>query len=433
MMEHAYDVVGIGIGPFNLGLAALISERTELKAAFFDENNVFQWHPGMLLDGTDLQVPFLADLVTLANPMSRYSFLNYAHTHKRLMSFFLFNRFDVPRMEYNAYCHWVSQELDNCHFGNRVEDVTYDLANERYILKIRSSDDKKEIYAKHLVLGTGSSPLVPGDLADTLNEDIIHSSAYRGYEKDMKEARSITVVGSGQSAAEIFYKLLEGQLEHKYELSWFTRSAGFFQLEDSKIGQELFSPDYIDYFHRLPYETRKEALPLLGNLRNGVQQKTLHKIYDMLYHRSIHTDRAPALIRANMEVENIEKVGPREYVIKGEQWQEKKSFVHKTEKVILATGYKPQVPGWLQSMNDELVMESEKEFAVTRNAELVFKEKRNNRIFTLTNLEHSLGTSATNLGLSVERNARIVNELTGKEVYQTSPGHVFQQFSSEKD
>ncbi|WP_139365757.1 lysine N(6)-hydroxylase/L-ornithine N(5)-oxygenase family protein [Shouchella patagoniensis] len=432
-MEHAYDVVGIGIGPFNLGLAALISERTDLKAAFFDENNVFQWHPGMLLDGTDLQVPFLADLVTLANPMSRYSFLNYAHTHNRLMSFFMFNRFDVPRMEYNAYCQWVSQELDNCHFGNRVENVTYDRLNERYILKIRSLDEKKEMYAKHLIVGTGSSPLVPGDLANTLNEDIIHSSDYKGYEKELKEARSITVVGSGQSAAEIFYKLLESQLEHKYELSWFTRSAGFFQLEYSKIGQELFSPDYVDYFHRLPYETRKEALPLLGNLRNGVQQKTLHKIFDMLYHRSIQTNRSPALIRANMEVKQIEKVEAREYVIKGKQWQEKKAFAHKTEKVILATGYKPQIPDWLQAMTAELVMESEKEFAVTRNAELVFKEKRNNRIFTLTNLEHSLGTSATNLGLSVERNARIVNELMAKEVYQTSPGHVFQQFSIEKD
>lgn len=66
----------------------------------------------MLLDGTDLQVPFLADLVTFANPRSKYTFLNYAHIHERLMTFFFFNRFDVPRLEYNAYCQWVSQQLE---------------------------------------------------------------------------------------------------------------------------------------------------------------------------------------------------------------------------------------------------------------------------------------------------------------------------------
>lgn len=53
-MEDIFDVVGVGIGPYNLGLAAMIAESTEIKAAFFDENDVFLWHPGMLIDGTDL-------------------------------------------------------------------------------------------------------------------------------------------------------------------------------------------------------------------------------------------------------------------------------------------------------------------------------------------------------------------------------------------
>ncbi|GAF15488.1 siderophore biosynthesis protein, monooxygenase [Bacillus sp. JCM 19045] len=432
-MEQTYDVIGIGIGPFNLGLAALLEEKTTLSTAFFDETDVFQWHPGMLLDGTDLQVPFLADLVTFANPRSKYTFLNYAHIHERLMTFFFFNRFDVPRLEYNAYCQWVSQQLENCHFGTRVENVVYEADEKRYKVELlmKGKDIKRVVYANHLVVGTGSTPLVPGDMAEQLNDDIIHSSVYGHHEEDIKAARVVTVVGSGQSAAEIFYKLLHAQPEHDYELSWFTRSAGFFQLEDSKVGQELFSPSYVDYFHDLPYEARKEALPLLGNLRNGVQQKTLHKIYDLLYHRSIHTNRSPALIQAAIEVDSIEKSGPRSYKLIGQQWQQQKEFSHQTEKVVLATGYKPAIPKWLEAMKSDLVMESDKEFAVTRNAELQFKEKRSNRIFTLTNLEHGLGTSATNLGLSVERNARIVNELVGETVYQTSPGPVFQRFSEE--
>lgn len=34
-MEQSYDVIGIGIGPFNLGLAALLEEKTSLSTAFF--------------------------------------------------------------------------------------------------------------------------------------------------------------------------------------------------------------------------------------------------------------------------------------------------------------------------------------------------------------------------------------------------------------
>ncbi|MFP7334792.1 SidA/IucD/PvdA family monooxygenase [Shouchella clausii] len=432
-MEEIFDVVGVGIGPYNLGLAAMIAESTDINAAFFDENDVFLWHPGMLIDGTDLQVPFLADLITLANPQSRYTFLNYAHAEKRLMSFYFFNRFDIPRMEYNAYCQWVAGQLSNCHFGTKVLDVQYEAEKAAYRVVLSAAGKEKTVYATHIVVGTGSVPLLPGSLEKACNEDIIHSSDYRFYEKDIKEARSVTVIGSGQSAAEIFYSLLQDQPNHHYTLNWFTRSPGFFQLEESKIGQELFSPDFVSYFHELPYETRKDTLSLLGHLRNGVQAKTLHNIYDLLYHRSIAKKASPALIRANMEVTTIEKKRPRSYQVIGEQTQQREAFAYQTEKVILATGYKPNVPRWLEAMQTELEMEGESEFKLTRNAELLFKDERKNRMFSLTNLEHALGTSATNLALSVERNARIVNELCSNEVFQVSPGSVFQQFGNEED
>lgn len=102
-------MVGIGIGPFNLGLAALAEPLDEIDAVFFDKEEKFEWHPGMLIDGTDLQIPFLADLVTFADPTSPYSFLNYIHKQKRLYPFFFFNRFDIPRQEYNEYAKWVAE------------------------------------------------------------------------------------------------------------------------------------------------------------------------------------------------------------------------------------------------------------------------------------------------------------------------------------
>ena len=73
---HVHDVIAIGIGPFNLGLAALAAPVADLDVLCLDENPAFDWHPGLLLEGATLQTPFLADLVTLADPTSPYSFLN---------------------------------------------------------------------------------------------------------------------------------------------------------------------------------------------------------------------------------------------------------------------------------------------------------------------------------------------------------------------
>mgnify|MGYP002648951642 CR=1 FL=1 len=87
-----YDLVGIGIGPFNLGLAALSQPLVDggaLRAAFFDSRAEFCWHPGMMIPGTTIQVPFMADLVTLADPTSPYSFLNYCKQQGRIHQFYI--------------------------------------------------------------------------------------------------------------------------------------------------------------------------------------------------------------------------------------------------------------------------------------------------------------------------------------------------------
>jgi len=72
-----YDVIGIGIGPFNLGLAALCADIPGLDSIFFDQSPEFNWHPGMMLSSARLQVPFYADLVTIVNPRSKFTYLNF--------------------------------------------------------------------------------------------------------------------------------------------------------------------------------------------------------------------------------------------------------------------------------------------------------------------------------------------------------------------
>ena len=70
------DFIGVGLGPFNLSLASLLHEKSDLNYLFFDQKTQFEWHSGMQLPNTMLQVPFMADLVSMVDPTSPLSFFS---------------------------------------------------------------------------------------------------------------------------------------------------------------------------------------------------------------------------------------------------------------------------------------------------------------------------------------------------------------------
>ncbi len=89
MTTKIYDFIAIGIGPFNLGLACLVQPIQEINSLFIDQNPSFNWHPGMMLESSTMQTPFMADLVTLASPTHPLSFLNYIKKKGRIYSFYI--------------------------------------------------------------------------------------------------------------------------------------------------------------------------------------------------------------------------------------------------------------------------------------------------------------------------------------------------------
>ncbi|OLP63635.1 L-lysine N6-monooxygenase [Bacillus pumilus] len=422
-----YDVIGIGIGPANLGMAALLDDE-DVTCCFFEQETEFAWHPGMLIKGMDLQVSFLADLVTMANPRSRYSFLNYLHEVNRLHRFYTFEQFDIPRREFNAYLTWVADQLASCQFGMKVESVVD--GQEGYLVKVRRLKDDAvfEYQAKHVVLGTGSKPMIPVDVPDAALPYVTHSSRYLDQQKALHEAESVTVIGSGQSAAEIFLDLLQYQKTGQ-QLSWFTRSSEFRELKTAELGQELFTPKYVEYFHSLPYEERLNTLPRLTGLRNGIDASTLSRIYQELYHRSVSGEDPPVLIQPMTELKEIHITDHTQLELHLKQWQINKEKKMKTDQVVLATGYKPNIPTWFQAYEPLIEWESEDHFKVTEDFRLVFKDKRSHHFFTFTHLDHSHGTAATNLKLSTYRNQKVIQTIRGEKETPKKQETAFQQFN----
>lgn len=431
---HVHDVLGVGLGPFNLGLAALAEPIDGLDAVFLEQQPEFAWHEGMLIEGTTLEVPFLADLVTLADPSSPYSYLAYLRDTDRLYEFYFYERFQIPRREYNEYCKWVAKRLSACRFGRRVVAVRGGEEGPFEVVAEEPADGETHThtyYARDLVVGIGSRPHVPEGFRDVPDADVFHTASYLDRRERVLDADAVTVVGSGQSAAEVFEDLLDRQPDEGYRLDWLTRSDGFFPMEYSKLGLQHFTPEYTRYFNDLSQATRDRVLPEQDLLYKGIDPDTSDAIYETLYEHSIGDADPEVGLLAMTTVQDIETTTGGRYRLRCEQHQEGTRFVHESDVVILGTGYRRPDPAFLSPIDPHLRRDDRGRFRIKSDYGLD-TDGLDGRIFVQNADLHTHGVGAPDLGLGCYRNAVILDQLVADSPYPVDRDTVFQDFSAER-
>ncbi|MQA03419.1 MAG: SidA/IucD/PvdA family monooxygenase [Streptosporangiales bacterium] len=427
-MPTTRDFIGIGLGPFNLGLACLTEPIAELDGVFLDRKPEFDWHPGMLLETSTLQTPFMADLVTLADPTSPFSFLNYLKQCGRIYSFYIRESFFPLRTEYNDYCRWAAGQLSTLRFGRHVDTVEYDAAEGCYrVHAIETSTGEREIYqARRLVLGTGTPPYVP-EPCRGLPADAVHSSGYLDVKPSLQARDSIVVVGSGQSAAEIYYDLLQDIDAHEYELTWLTRSARFFPLEYTKLTLEMTSPEYTDYFHALPASTRDHLVASQNGLYKGIDSSLINDIFDLLYTKNLRGACRTRLL-TNTEVTGAAFDETRQrYELEARNVEQQRDFSVTTAGLVLATGYRYQPPKFLAPVAERLRWDARGRFDVRRNYSV---DVTGREVFVQNAELHTHGFVAPDLGMAAYRNSYIIRELLGRDHYPIEESIAFQEFGA---
>jgi len=428
MTTEPYDLVGVGIGPFNLGLAALTDPVPGLRALFLDSRASFSWHPGLLLDGATLQVPFLADLVSLVDPTNRWSFLAYLREHDRLFPFYFSERFHMPRREYDHYCRWVADSLPSCRFGARVDELTWDAA--RQVFTVAYSEEcgaVRTVAARNVVLGVGTEPVVPEPLAGLLGKEVFHAGQYLHHLPALDAAEDITVVGSGQSGAEVFLDLLRRQPETGAGLRWLTQATAFAPMEYSKIGLEHFTPDYVRYFHGLPEQTRDRLVPEQWQLYKAVSAETLAEIHDALYDRTVGGRQVDVELMPNVEVRTAERTGER-FTLGCRHLQQDTAFTLVTDRVVLATGYAARRPALLDPMVDLIGWDAQGRYRVDADYRVALAPEVTGSLFVQNAELHTHGVGAPDLGLGAWRSATILNALTGRTAYRLPKRAAFTTF-----
>ncbi|MFI8099965.1 lysine N(6)-hydroxylase/L-ornithine N(5)-oxygenase family protein [Streptomyces sp. NPDC086023] len=448
--EAPHDLVGIGIGPANLSLAALAhglphaNGTQPLSTAFYDQRRDFRWHPGLLIDGATLQVPFLADLVTLADPASPWSFLRWLRHKERLFPFYFAEKFHIQRAEYDAYCRWVAESLPGLHFGHHVDAVRWNPERALFEVDFTQIDPDGEAealgrtYTRNLALGIGTTPHIPEPLkplADAPTVPVIHSATYLDHRTRILGADHITVIGSGQSGAEVFLDLLRARPAGRERLTWLARTPAFAPMEYSKLGLEHFTPDYTRYFHALPEHVRDHLVPAQWQLHKGIDTDTIAAIHEELYRRTLHGGWPDVVLTPGVTVRTAGRIATTKIELHLEHVQQGTRSRLTTDAVVLATGHRERpLTGLLAGLDPYLRKDATGRPRIDADYRMLLDRTitaTGCHIYVQNGERHTHGVGAPDLGLAAWRSARILNTLTGTNPYPLPERTAFTTFGLE--
>lgn len=429
-MTHVHDLVGVGIGPFNLGLAALADGAPDIDARFLERETDFRWHPGLLLEGTRLQVPFLADLVTLVDPTSRWSLLAYLNAHERLFPFYFAERFHVPRREYDHYCRWVAHSLASCSFGVDVRAIGWDAAADAFAVRTRHPENcTGQLLSRNVVLGIGTEPAAPAALRPLLGKGAIHAADYLDHRERLLAAADVTVVGSGQSGAEVFLDLLRAA-PAGHRLRWLTRTPAFAPMEYSKLGLEHFTPAYTAYFRELAEDARGDLLPRQWQLYKAISADTIADIHELLYDRGIGGSWPEEIELRPCTVVEAAQSDRDAVLLRCHERRQDRRFEVRTDAVVLATGYAPRHPECIEPLNGLLHRGPDQRLVVDALNRVALAPEVTGRLYVQNAEMHTHGVGAPDLGLGAHRSAMILNDIAGRTVHALPRHTAFTSFGA---
>ncbi|TNW28347.1 lysine N(6)-hydroxylase/L-ornithine N(5)-oxygenase family protein, partial [Acinetobacter baumannii] len=389
---------------------------------FFDSKDEFDWHSGIMPEGSTLQIPFIADLVSFADPKNNYSFLNYLKLHNRLYQFFIRESFFILRAEYNLYCKWAAEQLENVHFKSFVERIDYDESRQLYTVRVKQPQGEMKVVTKNLVLGTGTTPITP-KFCQGYPEQIQSSADYLRHKKDYLTKKSITIVGGGQSGAEIYYDLLSEIDQHGYQLNWLTKAPHFFSMDLGKLTLEYTSPDYTSHFYSLDEDKRDQVIGSQNALYKGIELSFVNRIYDLLYQKSLHQP-IPTRMMPNCALDAVEQQS-NHLNLTFKNSDINKRFKLESEVLILALGYEYKIPECLTPIRTLINWDSKGRIALNWN----YSINDDNTIFAQNIGIYSHGFTVPDLGMGCYRNAIIINTILGREVYPVEKRIAYQEFA----
>lgn len=346
-----HDVIGVGFGPSNLALAIALEELAQLNgkaldALFIDKQAHYRWHGDTLSSQSELQISFLKDLVSLRNPTSPYSFVNYLKQQDRLVDFVNLGTFYPCRLEFNDYLGWVAEQFaDQAAYGEEVTRIEPAFDNgviHHLKLTSKAGNGQEQVrHARSVVISTGGSPKIPDAFAPCKDDPrVFHHSTYLSSLRQLPcsegQPMRIAIIGSGQSAAEAFIDLNDSFPSVKVEM--ILRGTALKPADDSAFVNEIFAPQYTDLVFRQTPQDREKLIREYHNTNYSVvDPELIERIYGILYRQKVaHQYRHAVLCRQQVEAVHTSDQGI-ELTLRDLATHQQRT--HRYDAIILATGY----------------------------------------------------------------------------------------------
>ncbi|THH11830.1 hypothetical protein EW145_g391 [Phellinidium pouzarii] len=318
---QTFHILGCGFGPANLGIAVAILDKQASeqvkhipRTVFVEKHAEFQWHPGMLLPGSRMQISCLKDLATLRNPSSPFTFLSYLHSQNRLSAFINRGSTIPTRREFADYLAWAAREVERRGVGIAYSEEV--IAISKIFLDVQELIEvtSRQVHTEHIILSAGGSPRLPRVLSSLVPSQwspetspsvpVLHTASYMtsirpllaqlgGTNRPLK----IAFVGGGQSSAECVLDMHHrlGALHSKgHQIDMIIRKGSLKPSDDSPFVNEIFDPKITDDWYNLHSDRLRGNI--MSEYKNTnysvVNSVTLDILYELVYNQKLSYDIA---------------------------------------------------------------------------------------------------------------------------------------------
>ncbi|NQZ23487.1 MAG: SidA/IucD/PvdA family monooxygenase [Colwellia sp.] len=409
-----YDLIGVGFGPSNIALSIALAEQAKLQGSlsslFLDKQSNYRWHGNTITDQSHLQISFLKDLVSLRNPTSPYSFVNYLQKQGRLVDFINLGTFYPSRLEFNDYLRWVAEHFsEQCRYGEEVLAIEPVIFQDKVkTLRVIARDiqgNKSVRETRALVVSPGGNARIP-ELFKGLKSDerVFHHSQYLSKIKTQPcaqgKAMKIAIIGGGQSAAEAFIDLNDNYPSVQADM--ILRNIALKPADSSPFVNEVFAPTFTDTMYKQqPIERERLLKEYLHTNYSVVDEDMIKQIYSMLYKQKVSGDQRHNF-RCSTEIEQVTATEQGiELALRNTETGQQQLASY--DAVILATGYERKKHIELLAPLADYISD----FSVDRNYRLQTDERCQAAIYLQGCNESSHGLSDTLLSVLAIRSGEI--------------------------
>lgn len=427
MMEKLTDIIGIGVGPFNLSIAALLEQTPSLTSCFLEHKKSFIWHEGLMLPNTYMQTSYLKDLVTAVAPESPYSFIAYLVRNKKFYRFLNTEQKTITRAEFSDYLSWVSKQLNNVNFSQTVEDI--DFIGDRFVI----TTNQGLYQAKNICLGTGKTPYIPAEVKPYLGDNCFHASEIGLRNIDLTGKR-VVLVGGGQTGADVFLNALRGNWGQPAQLDWLSRRANFQALDEAAFSNEYFMPRYVEQFYHLNEEVKQQEIRAQKLTSDGITSEALLAIYQELYAKfEVQKQRKWVRLLPHRTVSSMANTADGFNLIADNNLTEKAESYAATV-VILATGFESKIPDCIKGLTPMLDLSADGSLQLEPNFKVKWFGSQDNHIYAVNAGLDSHGIADPQLSLMAWRSAKIINDLLPEPAFDLAENeHVIRWTNEDVD